>query len=214
MIEAKKLVPSVYYDKSRDFQLISELYAVVFNYLKSNTDTITHNPLSIDSDEQLIDLLSYTLGFKPKHKYNTLQLTTVCSSLMLILKNKGNLTSINYILNALLKTEGIDYGGYFEIDPKDNHSITIYCPKGLSDITLLNDMLDYILPAGMSYNIIRQTKIVSDDAKDYVVSKDTLSTTLAELNETTSVVVGGGQAVKASDTGNGRIDNTVIVTVK
>jgi hypothetical protein len=211
MIDFKKLYPSVYYDKSRDFQLIGRTYEIVFNYLKTGVDTIKHDPLTTDSDEQLLDLMSYTLGFKPKHKYNTTQLVAICSALMLIMKNKGSIKSIEYALAALLKAEGITDEGTIHVDYSKN-ILTIYCPSQLSDIVLLNDLLDYILPAGLSYNITRQSQTTTAyeeypvTSSDYTISAVQMNTdvSIAPTYEITSTMV-------PADTGEGRIDNSSVV---
>jgi hypothetical protein len=216
MIETKNLVPSVYYDKSRDFQLLSKTYDIVFNYLRTNIETIHNNPLNNNSDLQLIDLLTYTLGFKPKHKYNTQQLISICSSLMLILRNKGNTNSIRYVLDALLRAEGIasvtnstvTTGSIFVDNTKN--CVYIYCPEGLSDTVLLNDLLDYILPAGMSYSIVKQTKADFSFTGNELISNDTISHEILKDKEE-SIVPTFDSTIIASDTKAGRIDNSSVV---
>jgi hypothetical protein len=211
MIKAKNLVPSVYNDKSRDFQLLEHIYEIVFNYLKTNIDTIHNNPLSINSDKQLIDLLTYTLGFKPKHKYNVAQLTTVCSSLMTILKNKGNMQSILYTIDALLRTDGIASSSGIEINPTTK-VLTIYCTNGLTDTILFNDLLDYILPAGMSVNVFKQN-LIENTINDYVNTKDDASSVTVQINSDVSTVPNhdNTSGIKPSDIGAGRIDNISVV---
>jgi hypothetical protein len=213
MIITQKLVPSVYYDKSRDFQLIGRIYDIVFNYLKANIDTLYNNPLSNNSDKQLIDLLTYTLGFKAKHKYNTNQLMAVCSSLMLIMRNKGNLKSIDYTLQALLKSEGITDTGNFNIS---NNKLTIYCSAKLSDTILLSDMLDYILPAGMTYNIVKQIQL-NENSTDYaLINKDASSHLEVDQagNDSNSVVPTYSTSTSTESAIKGRIDNTIVVGKK
>lgn len=155
MIKTQNLVPQVYYDKSRDFQLLGRTFDIVFNYLKTNIDLIYNNPLSDNSDERLVDLLALTLGFKSRHNYNVKQLTAMCSSFMLAMRNKGNITGIELAVNTLIQAEGIKNGALILVDSKNNN-LNIYIPVELTDINLLNDLLVYILPAGMSCSIIRQ----------------------------------------------------------
>lgn len=161
MIKTQQLVPKVYYDKSRDFQLLGRTFDVLFNYLKTNIDLIYSNPLSDNSDERLIDLLTLTLGFKSRHNYNVKQLTSLCSAFMLALKNKGNIQSIQLAVDALLHAENISNGVLITVD-NEKSVLNIYIPTELKDLNLLNDLLVYILPAGMSCSIVRQQLVESE----------------------------------------------------
>ena len=40
MIRIKDQIPSIYYDASRDFQVLGHLYEVVLNYVKTNADML------------------------------------------------------------------------------------------------------------------------------------------------------------------------------
>ena len=71
MIRTQKYTPEVYYEQSRDFQFIGRLYDVVLNSVKTNVDIIQNSlPFNTRSSRDLLKLMSYTLGFKPKHKYS------------------------------------------------------------------------------------------------------------------------------------------------
>jgi hypothetical protein len=132
---------------------------VVLNSVKTNADLISALPLSKNSDEKLIDLMTLTLGFKPKHNYNVAQLTALCSAFCEILRNKGSLYAIETAANTLLHAEGIDeramcYFPYSEGE-YDYTTVNVFISDKLSDINLFKDLLDYILPAGVSCNIVR-----------------------------------------------------------
>ena len=159
MINVKKLVPEVYFNRSRDFQLLCRIYEIVFNYLKTNQDTIYNNPLNDFSDSKLLDLLCITLGFEPKHEYNAAQLRGLCSVFIEAIRNKGSLTSINLILNMISNVEETEFNCYSEINSLNPYVLDVYIPLEVKDIKLIEDVLDYILPAGMSYTLIRQQVI-------------------------------------------------------
>jgi len=173
MIKLQDLTPEVYYKQSRDFQFIGRLYDVVLNSVKTNADLIAALPLSKNSDEKLIDLMTLTLGFTPKHNYNIAQLTALCSAFCEVLRNKGSLYSIETAANVLLHAEGInqkaeaypvhkkDAEGQ-ELNEYDYTQINVFIPNTLSDINLFKDILNYILPAGMSCNIIRSASLGLD----------------------------------------------------
>jgi hypothetical protein len=208
MINVNNCVPAIYYNTSRDFQLLGQIYEIVFNYIKTNTDVLYNNPLSDNSDKQLIDLMTYTLGFKPKHKYNTEQLVAVCSSLMTIFRNKGNTNSINYILKAIAKAEHVEDSPYLTFSP-DYSMLNIFIPSQLTDIVLLNDLLDYVLPAGMTCTIYKET-LTTASAQDRFISEDNVEGPKTDLNINYSIVNSDNNATPSSFA-KGAIDNINVI---
>ena len=154
MIKLQDYTPEVYYRESRDFQFIGRLYDLVLNYVKTNADLIYSLPLSDNSDNQFIDLMAMTLGFHAKHKYTSQQLKAICFVLSEIVRNKGTIKALTIACDAIFHAEGIQ--GQFDYGLTNNNTnIIIYLPQELSDTTLLNDLFEYILPAGMSCQIIK-----------------------------------------------------------
>ena len=157
MIKLKDLTPEIYYKESRDFQFIGRLFDVVLNSVKTEVDLMYNIPLSNDSDEKLLELMALTLGFKPKHQYNTRQLKAICKVFPEILRNKGSIKSIIIACNALFNAAGAEQALDYDFTRYSNNTeLNIYVPQDFKDITVITDLLDYILPAGMSCNIIRE----------------------------------------------------------
>ena len=173
LIKFQDLTPEVYYKRSRDFQYIGRLFDLVLNNAKMNTDIISSLPLNPDMDPRLLDLLAFTLGFKSKHEYNTKQLAALCSIFPFVLRNKGSKLAIETACNALLNAEGITKGASIEVS---NQTVSIFLPSELSDLNLLKDLLNYILPAGMSCSLIQEATLVPPKSttlvnyQDYVVN--------------------------------------------
>ena len=173
LIKFQDLTPEVYYKRSRDFQYIGRLFDLVLNNAKMNTDIISSLPLNPDMDPRLLDLLALTLGFKSKHEYNTKQLAALCSIFPFVLRNKGSKLAIETACNALLNAEGITKDASIEVS---NQTISIFLPSELSDLNLLKDLLNYILPAGMSCSLIQEATLVPPKPttavsyNDYVVN--------------------------------------------
>ena len=173
LIKFQDLTPEVYYKRSRDFQYIGRLFDLVLNNAKMNTDIISSLPLNPDMDPRLLDLLALTLGFKSKHEYNTKQLAALCSIFPFVLRNKGSKLAIETACNALLNAEGITKEASIEVS---NQTVSIFLPSELSDLNLLKDLLNYILPAGMSCSIVREATLVPPRSttlvsyNDYVVN--------------------------------------------
>lgn len=162
MIKTENLTPEIYYQMSRDFQLLGRLYDVVLNSTKTDVDLLYNLPIGINSNLDNLDLLAMTLGFVPKHKYNAKHLKAVCSVLPLIMRNKGSLQSIIILVNTILHVEGIkETVECFEKTHLDDnnktvkdHSVVIAVPDKLQDLSLIYDLLDYLLPAGISYELM------------------------------------------------------------
>ena len=174
-LKAEHCTPSIYYQMSRDFQLLGRLYDVVLHSVKTDVDLLYNLPISFNSNVDSIDLLAMTLGFIPKHKYNAKQLKAVCSVLPLIFKNKGSLQAIIVLINAILHAEGIkETMECFEKTYVDDttgktmsdHTILIAIPDKLQDLSLINDLLDYILPAGIGYELIQVFTVKIEDKTD------------------------------------------------
>lgn len=160
MIKLQNYTPEIYYKESRDFQFIGRLFDLVLNAVKTDTDLLYHIPLSVDSDEKLLDLLAMTLGFKPKHQYNAKQLKAVCSVFSEILRNKGSIKALKIACEALFNSMDVNQELDYDFTPgKDNTELNLYIPADFEDITILTDLLSYVLPAGMSCNIIKELHI-------------------------------------------------------
>ena len=168
MIKLQELTPSIYYEQSRDFQFIGRLYDIVLNYIKTNADNLYTLPIGKNMDEKLLNLLAFTLGFQSKHHYNSKQLLAICSVLPLILKHKGSLNAILIAVNSILYAEGINQALNYEF--KDNN-LVLYLSPDLSDLTLLKDIMVYILPAGIGCDMIKEIQSVNK-VKTILTTKD------------------------------------------
>ena len=166
MIKLQDYTPDVYYRESRDFQFIGRLYDLVLNYSKTNVDLLYDIPLTDNTDDQFISLLGMTLGFRPKHKYTSKHLRAVCSVLADVFRNKGTLKAVTLVCNAIFNAEGITNTSSYKLIDEDGRTVgddnfknitglVLYVPTEVSDNNLLNDLFDYILPAGMSADVIK-----------------------------------------------------------
>ena len=188
MIKLQNLTPEVYYKESRDFQLLGRLFDLVLNAVKTDTDLLYNLPLSTNSDEKLLELLALTLGFKPKHQYNAKNLKAVCSVFSEILRNKGSIKAIKIACEALFNSMDISQQLDYDFTKgKDNTELNLYIAKDFGDITLLNDLLSYILPAGMSCNIIREFHVLTDSNTNIGIS-DSVTKTKINTIETSKII--------------------------
>ena len=214
MIKTKYLTPEIYYDHSRDFQLIGRLFDASFNYIHTNSGIIYDIPSS-NMHNKALELLAYTLGFQSKHNYPINQLRAICSCMSIILRDKGTVKSIYDILNALLRAENISEQASVirELDENDKYTnnLLIFIPNQLKDINLFKDLLDYVLPAGTSLTISRHSLVelskestsTTDDAK-YSIGKKVYETSFVPK-------YGQGFDEEHSQLSGGRFDNSTIV---
>jgi hypothetical protein len=158
MIKFSEQVPSIYSSASRDFQYLGWLIDIVLNSVKHNVDDLYTLP-NISSDLKITELLAMTLGFKIKRNYDKKQLAALVSILPSILRYKGTEKAIEIAAEALIKAAGA--AGDFSCEVHDAQ-LDIILPVDLVDTTLFTDLLDYILPAGMGYRIIRRNQIKKD----------------------------------------------------
>lgn len=223
MIETKNLVPEVYYNRSRDFQLLGRTYDIIFNYLKTNIDTIYNNPYSENLDNKLISLVAATLGFKEIHEYNTKQLKALCSAFSYFLLNKGTKKSIQDLLNLILNVENTQDQKQQEIVvEEEDHLVIVYIPTDIPDLSLFEDVLTYILPAGVSYRIIREIVISAEDVEtNLAVGNERnilriLSGSQFRASQVTSTIQdthsdNHSQMIRSTDSGIGRIEDMTVV---
>lgn len=159
MIKFQDMTPSVYYNQSRDFQFIGRLFDIMLNSVKTNTDMVNHVRTPNNTDERLLELYALTLGLHPKRKYSSNQLAAICSVFADIMRNKGSIKALQLAGNALIKAERIKPVGNdkqeftYAIDSNNPTKIHLFFPQDFTDFTLFNDLLDYILPAGMTCDI-------------------------------------------------------------
>lgn len=176
MINFYDQVPAVYTNASRDFQYLSWLINIVLNNIKHNVDHIYTLP-NAPWDSELTELLAMTLGFKVKRNYDIKQLAALVAILPSVLRYKGTERAIKMAASALV----IAAGSLGEADAEINGmEVRVVLPQDLADITLFLDLLDYILPAGMTCRIVRrnETKKPIDDIE--VLYKDELKFIIAE----------------------------------
>jgi hypothetical protein len=176
MIRLQDLTPDVYYEHSRDFQFIGRLFDLVLNSVKTEADLIFNLPLSTNSPDELLELLTYTFGLKLKpNKYTHEQLRAICSIAPLLSRSKGSFKAISALCAAILRAAGT-YGSYL-IEVYE-HKLVISLPVVPQQKELLYDLLAQIVPAGMTFEIKRAV-LLSDNAKqDQFIVLESVTSTL------------------------------------
>ena len=171
MIKSQNLVPNIYYNESRDFQLFGRIYDIIFNYAKTNIDLMENFPINNYTDSKLIELLARTLGFNNKLSYRNDDLNAICNVFITLMKNKGSLKAIESLVNTILNVSNINKKSKVTLDETTSYPlVVINIPDVISnpEIKLLEDVLDYILPIGVCYNIKTTTLVDSDKGTLFV----------------------------------------------
>jgi hypothetical protein len=239
MINLYDQVPSIYTSASRDFQYLSWLFNIVLNSVKHNIDDIYNLP-NTTGDPKLAELLAMTLGFKIKRNYDQKQLAALVAILHSALRYKGTEKAVLMAAEALVKSMGSLGEAKVEVEGTE---IRVTLPKDLIDITLFLDILDYILPAGMTCRVVRKSQntknindikvkysdtvrlLVEDDLR-WECQEDTnqskgLSSLYSSFNEdlTTANILfdkdeRGNEIEESWQTNGGLLNNTIIPVLK
>lgn len=149
MIRTETQVPSNYYARSRDFQLLGRLFDLVANSSKNYADCIADF-----TDGRFAALMARTVGFCGDRKYDAEDLASLYRSFKSILRRKGTESAIKECAEMLMHAQNIGSGYEFKCDSDACVvTITLYDDR-LQDISLLEDMLEYVLPAGWLLRIV------------------------------------------------------------
>lgn len=185
MIKLEDLTPEIYYKQSRDFQLLGRLYDVVINSVKTNADLINQVPGNAQElSASFATILATTLGFDTKHQYPTKQMAAICSVFSQIMREKGTLSAVQTAGAAILRSEGIT--DQFVCN-KNGSVLEVFIPEDLSDITLFTDLLNYILPAGMTCTVVR-ANLATIQALDEILLDTSNSTSVNIITHDISAV--------------------------
>lgn len=179
-MDVSKLLPEVYYKESRDFSYVGRILEVVFNYLKTGADIVGVNPNNENVPNEILELACATLGFESKHKYIKKDLVALASDFINLCRNKGSLHAVEEATRLLLTSQGISEEAIVSVSDDDSHTIVIKIPHQMTDIILLEDIFEYILPSGTLFKFeyinkegyIPSSKVSQEDIVNIKGGKD------------------------------------------
>ena len=99
--------PRVYYNESRDFQVLGRLYDCVINGVKYDIDSMSYLTDSRKIRARVLQLLQTKLGFLTKKEYNDHDIRYVLRAFPVMLKNKGTILAVQQAVNVFLKLNKI-----------------------------------------------------------------------------------------------------------
>jgi hypothetical protein len=169
------LTPDVYYNNSRDFQFIGRLFDLVLNATKTEADILFSLPLSANSPDHLLSLMATTFGLRLDiTKYTSTQLRAICSVAPKLMKYKGSLRAIHYLCSALLRTEGMAEEYLIEQDLNNPCHIIISLPTQAKHKAILDELLPYITPAGITYSIRQAFFTIKQQEEAYGIADEVM----------------------------------------
>ena len=158
MIDVYQSTPKAYYNGSRDFQAIARVLEMLSNFGKVGAELVS-NTVYGGIDPTMLTLLARTLGFESSHHYNESEFRSLCSSFVDIMRWKGSRKALEKSVEMFMMANQLpgEYDIYpisKTVDSVDRTTWEIRLPTEARNVTLLNDVLGYVLPAGVSYRFV------------------------------------------------------------
>lgn len=189
-MKVSRLLPEVYYRESRDFSYLGRIAEVAFNYMKTGADSVGVSPTDEDASSDLLELACATVGFESLHRYTKKDLTRIVGEFVGLCRDKGSSEAVERAIRVLLNSQGISETP--DVITGDDHSVTMYLPYDMTDVVLLEDLLEYILPAGTLFSIeyVKKGNSVSGQSvgsSDYVTIRSGRDDALGQVTGGSSV---------------------------
>lgn len=154
--------PDVYPRKSRDFQLLCNVFDCVNGGVKYDIDSIVDIVDTNQCNERLLPLLQTKLGFFTNENLTNEELRLVLIAFMKIVKDKGSRIGIREAIEVFLKVSNASKDSRIivtNVDKSVNNSLAntrlsntyiveVSIQSDKVDTTLLTEILKYVLPAG------------------------------------------------------------------
>lgn len=162
VLDIKKMIPDIYCQESRDFQILCNLYGCIVNGMRFDSYSLYKTIDSETCKAEFLRLLSTKLGFFPDKFITNEQLRYALAGFKDLMHNKGSLSAVAGAIHVFLKTLGIHnklklsltketivYAGRVIKD----HTIIVALESPVQDTTLLDEIFKHIIPAGFEYII-------------------------------------------------------------
>lgn len=165
MFRIQDNVPQIYINESRDFQLISRLYDVLYSSSKYDIDSMVNILDATLVRDNLLQLMCTRIGFFPTTNIDANVLKYIIASFPYIVRNKGTQVGVEYAINAILKAESnpqsvgkphivVQNAISDDLSEQDSYCITIYTTIDIYNKKALDEIMRYVLPIGVQYRIL------------------------------------------------------------
>ena len=175
-------VPDAYNRNSRDFQLLCNTFDCMYGAVKYDIDSIRDVTDTTLCNDNLLSKLQTKLGFFTNITMNTETQRLILKAFPYLIKHKGSINGIKQAIHIYLKTQNII--GTVDVKVKNQKNkrfdgtnimdsiyvVNIGLHVKLMDITILTELLKYILPAGygVNYSLIKESKVPFVKAYDKI----------------------------------------------
>ena len=166
-------VPDVYVNESRDFQLVSRLYDLIFQSTRFSIDSMDHISDTAKCNESLLDLIGSKVGFFTSLKLTDKTHRKVLAAFPHIMRYKGSKEGILLILNLFMH---ITNAKLTMRENEDTSIITIVFHDYILNIDLLKELIEYIRPVGLIIEYEFTTHM--DTTADYVLNDSVIINTI------------------------------------
>lgn len=206
MFRVEQNVPEVYVEQSRDFQLYSRLYDLVFQSARFSIDSMEQVSDTMRCNDKLLPLIATKVGF-----FTDLNLTNyadrqVLSAFPYIIKYKGSLMGIQLVANLFERIMNVKSS----VEQKDRNRVVIKFEDYSPNVKLLYALLDYIRPTGLviDYEVVTRTP---KSSTDFGISENI---NVITINPEPSEILGEEQPYYNSNLGFAQVSNEVKLEVK
>ena len=160
MFRVENNVPEVYVRESRDFQLFSRLYDLVFQSSRFSIDSLESVSDTMRCNDTLLPLIAKKVGFFTDLKLTSNADRQILSAFPYIINYKGSLKGIELVANVFERIMNTKVT--VETDEEDSSRVTIVFDSYAPDVSLLYSLLDYIRPTGLVIDYRIQNKLKFD----------------------------------------------------
>ena len=204
-------VPDVYTRKSRDFQLLCNVFDCVNNGVKYDIDSIVDVLNTRQCNERLLPLLQTKLGFFSNKNFTTPQLRAVLMSFKQVVNDKGSEAGIREAIEVFLKISNASTKSEIRrlnVDTSvsedaiktrlvNNYIVDVGIESNILDVTILTELLKYVLPAGYR---LQYSFYSSFDNVSVVNEKDVLNIIfLSNVSSSEGSVLGNNEVAAQGD---------------
>ena len=178
MFRIQDNVPEVYIQQSRDFQLVSRLYDLLFSGVKYDIDSMVNVLDATLTRDNLLHLMCSKIGFFPRIQIDANILKYIIASFPYIIKHKGSRLGIEYAVNAVLKSEtNPSVVGKIVVNPINKfeaalgleYTVCIYTSISVANKQALNEVMRYVLPIGCDYMIVPYNNALSEHGQSTTI---------------------------------------------
>ena len=185
-------VPDVYPRKSRDFQLICNVFDCLQGAVKYDIDAIRDISNTDLCNQRVLNYLQTKLGFFTEVKMSSETQRIILKAFPYVVRNKGSRRGIEQAIQLFLKTQHVSGEIKVTVTNKEKtngindqlntienvYVVQVAISTKLLDIIILDEILKYIIPAGYRINYIfynplkLDTVITEEDAINIIFVED------------------------------------------